>query len=224
MSSIIKLCADHLRAFSNNHGVKLKSGHAHELVAAFFGYKSKAAMQADNLCPITKLKQAQFFVLVPSLFIDERRKCMEGLPSDLPDTYTLGEEMFVKLISDEQLSFRVFPSWKHLAEALTCEYLQKHGNLALSLNFGDYKKARYMFNKPLYEFKPKIETIDNKIKLTVTNRYYGSHDVHFQSIDHSIDIVIKIELTRIAGYVGYSDPEISVIDISNQSISQGVSL
>lgn len=54
MPPIAKLCANYLRTFSNNHGVKLKSGHAHELVASFFGYKSKAAMLADNFSPIDR--------------------------------------------------------------------------------------------------------------------------------------------------------------------------
>jgi len=69
MHSIAKFCADYLRAFTNNHGVKLKSGHAHELVAAFFGYKSKAAMQADTLCSIENIGKAEIFVLTPSMII-----------------------------------------------------------------------------------------------------------------------------------------------------------
>ena len=47
---IPKLCADSLRSFlSDNHGIKLKSGHAHEIVAAFFGYKSKISLLADEV-------------------------------------------------------------------------------------------------------------------------------------------------------------------------------
>ncbi|STX39848.1 hypothetical protein [Legionella feeleii] len=210
--SIIKLCADHLRAFSGNHGVKLKSGHAHELVASFFGYKSKAAMQMDILSPIKNLDQAKIFVLMPSLFIEERRKRLEYLPSGLPDAYTLGEEMFACLASEGRLAGRFFASWEHLAEVLTNEYLQKNGNSILPINFGPYEKARHIFNKPIYEFNPKIETTGNGIKLTATNKYYGSSDVHFQSID----LAITITLQRIAGYIGYANPEISIIDISNQ--------
>ncbi len=42
---ISKLCADFLRA--NHEG--LRASHARELVAAFFGYKSHAALLADKL-------------------------------------------------------------------------------------------------------------------------------------------------------------------------------
>lgn len=212
--SIAKLCADHLRAISNNYGIKLKSGHAHELVASFFGYKSKAALLSDTLSPIENIGQAQIFVLIPSSFIEERRKCLEDLPSDLPDTYTLGEEMFTFLASQKMLLGNSFPSWVHLAEALTNEYLQKNGNLILPQNFGPSENARNIFNKPVYEFNPKIETIDNEVKLTVSNRYYGSSYVNFQPID----VVLTIKLPRIAGHFGYAKPEISLIDISSQPV------
>lgn len=210
--SIIKLCADHLRAISSNHGVKLKSGHAHELVASFFGYKSKAAMQMDILSPIKNLDKTKFFVLMPSFFIEERQKCLEDLPSGLPNAYILGKEMFACLASEGRLLGRFFPSWKHLAEELTNEYLQKNGNSILPIDFGPNENARHIFNKPIHEFNPNIETNDNGITLTATNKYYGSSDIHFQSIDLSITITLQ----RIAGYIGYANPEISIIDISNQ--------
>ena len=90
--SISKLCADQLCVISNNYGVKLKSSHAHELVAAFFGYKSKAALLSDTFAPIENIGQAKIFVLIPSAFIEERRKCLVDLPSDLPDTHVLGKK------------------------------------------------------------------------------------------------------------------------------------
>lgn len=220
MHSVIKLCADHLRAIATNHGVKLKSGHAHELAVAFFGYNSKAAMLADTLSPESKFSQVQTLVLMPSAFIAERQRCLNGLSTDLPDIYTLGEEMFVKLISEGNFSFRPFASWTHLTEVLTTEYLQKHGDFLLPLNFGPYEKARRIFSKPLYEFQPKVDAANEGIKLTVTNRYYGSEDVHFQSVD----VTLSIKLERIAGHVGFSVPDISVIDVNNQSIKRSAGI
>lgn len=72
---ITKLCADSLRAFAENkYGVKLKSSHAHELVAGFFGYKSKAALLADSQHPLSNLRQAEFIVFDPSTtdFVSQR--------------------------------------------------------------------------------------------------------------------------------------------------------
>ncbi|HAT8370119.1 hypothetical protein SC826_11920 [Legionella pneumophila serogroup 1] len=205
--SIAKLCADQLRVISNNYGVKLKSSHAHELVAAFFGYKSKAALLSDTLAPIENIGQAQTFVLIPSAFIEERRKCLIDLPSDLPDTYTLGEEMFTFLAAQKMLVANSFGSWVHLAEALTNEYLQINGNLILPKNFGPTENARSIFNKPVYEFNPKLETTADGVKLTVSNKYYGSSHVNFQPID----VVLTIKLQRIAGHFGYAKPEICLI-------------
>ncbi|MFO3166334.1 hypothetical protein SCS40_00055 [Legionella pneumophila serogroup 1] len=212
--SIAKLCADQLRAISNNYGVKLKSSHAHELVASFFGYKSKAALLSDTFTPIENIGQAEIFVLIPSAFIEERRKCLVDLPSDLPDTYTLGEEMFTFLAAQKMFIGNSFASWVHLAEELTNEYLQINGNLILPKNFRPSEHARNIFNKPVYEFSPKLETTDNDVKLTVSNRYHGSSHVHFQPID----VFLTIKLQRIAGHFGYAKPEISLIDISSQPV------
>jgi hypothetical protein len=218
MSSIIKLGADHLRAFSNNHSVKLKSGHAHELVAAFFGYKSKAAMQADILCSVENLGQAPILVLMPSAFIDQRRKLLEDLPLDLPDTYSLGEELYVGLIFKKRFTGRSFGVWRHLVEVLATEYLMNNRSSILSTKFRFREKALYLFNKPLYEFNPKVETSDQGTKLTVTNRYYSSSGIHFQPID----VLVTIELKRVAGYVGFGEPKISVLDITDHSVSKSV--
>ncbi len=205
MQSITKTCADTLRVFTENHNIKLKASHAHELVAAFFGYKSKAAMQADTFCSVEGMKKAHILVLMPSSFIDQRRQCLEDLPPELPDTYTLGEKLFTDLIAGGEFSGRSFASFSHLAEVLTNEYLQKHGDLMLPANFGLHEKARYIFSKPLYEFNPKIEATDNGLKLMVANRYYGSADVNFQPID----VTITIRFKRVAGHVGYILSDIS---------------
>jgi len=46
--SIQKLCADRLRdSYRELTGKKLGSGHAHEIAAAYFGYMTAAAMQAE---------------------------------------------------------------------------------------------------------------------------------------------------------------------------------
>jgi hypothetical protein len=110
MHSVTKNCADYLRAFINNHNVKLKSGHAHEFVAAFCGYKSRAAMLADTLCPIENFGRAQIFVWMPILFIEQRRQCLENLPPDLLEIDKLCEELsaFLKL----KFSGIFFSSWQ----------------------------------------------------------------------------------------------------------------
>lgn len=203
--SIAKLCADHLRAISNNHGVKLKSGHAHELVASFFGYKSKAAMLADTSYPIDRLNLAQFLVLTPPQFIEQRRKCLEDLPSDLPNNSILGEEFFTYLTLEEYFSGKVFAAWKDLVDILATEYLLKHASSMLPINFGLNKIAHSNFDKPTDEYIPVPDITGNGITLT-TNMRYAENDINSQAII----IIVTIKLQRIAGHIGYANPNISV--------------
>jgi len=87
---ISKLCADSLRALANEkYGTKLKSAHAHELVAAYFGYRSKNALLADENYPISALAQAEIVVTMPDEFFNKRRMDLQELPSDLPDNSDL---------------------------------------------------------------------------------------------------------------------------------------
>lgn len=222
MHSVIKLCADHLRAIASNQGIKLKSGHAHELAVAFFGYKSKAAMLADTLSPESNFSQVKTLVLMPSSFIAERQRCLDGLSANLLDIYTLGEEMFVKLISEGNFSFRSFASWAHLTAVLATEYLQKRGDLILPSKVRLYEKFSDFFKKPLYEFNPQIETTNSGVGLIVSNKYQAPNNVRLQG---SIEIKFAIKLQRIAGYVGYSNAEVTVIYGSIKSFGQaGVTL
>ena len=71
---IVKLCADSLRTFlSEKHGIKLKSGHAHEIVAAFLGYKSAISLRQDMQCPISNLDQAEYILFDTPTALVERR-------------------------------------------------------------------------------------------------------------------------------------------------------
>jgi hypothetical protein len=61
------------RLHPNNFGIQLKSSHVHELVAAYFGYASRAALIADTQCPFGKLKDAEIIILKPSApLVDQR--------------------------------------------------------------------------------------------------------------------------------------------------------
>lgn len=208
MNTFNKRCADTLRVFSENQGIKLKASHAHEIVAAFFGYKSKAAMDTDNTCSVDNLSQANIYVLTPSALIDTRRECLEGLPSDLPDTYTLSEALIP--VVEEVYKGRSFVSFTHLTEVLTSEYLQRYGTPLIPEHFGQSKNAGQIFSSPIFEFNPQIQNIKDGVRVTATNRYYGSVDLHFPSVD----ILMSISLQRIAGHVGYT-----LLDITGEVCS-----
>jgi len=117
MQQITKLCADSLRAFTqDNFGIVLKSSHAHELVAAYFGYSSRAALLADTRCPITDLEKAEFIVLTPTAKIKERRSHLKGMPLDLPEN--LAEGVYLPLYHNNLISQPILPTFEELGKAL----------------------------------------------------------------------------------------------------------
>ena len=81
--SVQKRCADHLRVHhASVTGGRLSSGNAHELVAAFVGYATAAALQAEPTSLLDYLPQAG--VLVPDLArLEARRLGIAGLPAAL---------------------------------------------------------------------------------------------------------------------------------------------
>jgi hypothetical protein len=99
---ISKLCADTLRTLAiENYDTKLKAAHAHELVAAYFGYTSRNAQLADKKHPISAFAQAEIVVMMPGDFFNRRRKKLQGLSSDLPGNSVLCEAIYSALVSNK---------------------------------------------------------------------------------------------------------------------------
>lgn len=192
----VKLCADSLRTyFKEKNNINVKAAHAHELVSAFVGYRSKNAMLADTKYPLESMKRAEIFVMMPDEFIDQRRNDLEGLSNELPDNYELGRPVYNKLISEERWNsefppFRSFP-----------------------------KLAKYFVERdPVYR-----ETFQNYIALAV--KMHHIVEVHeadgcvFIEVVHAHETttpdeylavgMTMIKLRRIAGRIGYLFPELS---------------
>lgn len=188
---IIKLCADSLRSFIlEKYGIKLKAAHAHELTAAYFGYPSKNAMLVDTLYPMSDLNQAKIIVMAPDASIDERRKQLEGLPPELPDSYTLGEGVYAPLFSKAQWAsaFPPFRSFMSLVKFMAEERgLIESGNL---------------YGVPRHHILD-ISECNECVLLTVKHAYKADNgNMH-------VDAVSKIELPRVAGHIGYGLAHIS---------------
>ncbi|MDI1229156.1 MAG: hypothetical protein PSY14_15865 [bacterium] len=81
-SDIAKSCADLLRKKYSNNSTKLKATHAHEIVAAYFGYGSRAAMLSDKAYDLTRLTEAQLIIPAADL-VQQRLRELAGLPSEL---------------------------------------------------------------------------------------------------------------------------------------------
>jgi hypothetical protein len=193
MQNITKTCADSLRTFINeNYGIKLKSTHAHELVAAFFGYKSKNALLADSKYPISNLHQAKIIIMASDDSIEQRREDLEGLPSDLPDSYALGEGGYAALFTEEWWSspYPPFRSFEKAATFLAEERLQQHiGHLGMNASFQWLTRVE-------------IEELETEVCLRVEVSYpLGNGKLSRYGI-------VDICLPRIAGHIGYGAPKI----------------
>ncbi len=194
---MLKVCADSLRTFTKEkYGLKLKSSHAHELVAAFFGYRTKNTMLADVKYPISKLSQAKVIVLITDDFIDQRRKNLDGLLPELPDSYTLGEVVYASLFSDQIWSspYPPFRNFKMLAEFFT-----DHNDACRRV----FRKYRNVTIHHLIDVK---ETEDSVI-LTITHAH--------ENTSGGLCGIGKntIYIPRIAGKIGYDNPHISAPEI-----------
>ncbi len=194
MQHITKLCADNLRTFTNdNYGIKLKASHAHELVAAYFGYQSRAALLADTEHSLSNLRQASTIVLFPTAHIDQRRKSLQGLSPDLPDTYTLAEGAYLGLISEKWILSKIWPTYELLATSLADEYLRQ-------------QNIEGIYRAPVRE-DVKVERENNGVRMIVLRFYQVPRD---EGGVHEVNIITTIRLPRVAGHIGYANPEISM--------------
>ncbi|MBS1529153.1 MAG: hypothetical protein JSU01_02495 [Bacteroidetes bacterium] len=190
---ITKACADSLRAFTqNNYGIQLKSSHAHELVAAYLGYSSRAALLADTNCPMSNLMQAEIIVLnPPTLFVDQRLKTLENLPSGLPSSYMLAEGVYAPIVADEQFSGKIWPGFHEVAMA----FAEERAFANLRMMGMNPKEINWVIDFD-------IKTTEFDVLMTVTFDYPANTK---KPLRHS---KVKITLHRVAGDIGYSEPEV----------------
>jgi hypothetical protein len=187
MEHITKLCADSLRAFClNKYGIQLKSSHAHELVAAYFGYSSRAALLADTKCSIGNLRDAEFIVLTPTAQIRERRSKLKGLPKDLSED--LAEGVYLPLIDEKLISQPIWPSLEELGKVLADQHLKSK-----PAYFGDQKIQRQGV---------KLEFQNDELAIVVFREYVSPNLLlSFQQGKRGVVDVFNIK--RVAGHIGY---------------------
>lgn len=186
---ITKRCADSLRAFSqNNFGIPLKSSHAHELVAAYFGYSSRAALLADKICPITNLRQAEIIVLTPTAGIKERRKELNGLPENLPDD--IAEGVYLPLYDEKWILHKIWPTLEELGKALADQHLKS--------------KPAYFRDQQVQRHGVKLEFHNDEVAIVVFREYVSPSLTLSLMRSVTRGVVDVFNLKRVAGFIGYA--------------------
>jgi hypothetical protein len=197
---ISKLCADSLRTLASEvHGTKLKPTHAHELVAAYFGYRSKNAFLADEQYPISALPQAELVVTTPDEFFNKRRMSLQELSPDLPDNSILYEAIRSALLENGWLRspFPPFSDFDKLARSVLGRSPQ-------------YDSAFPFHRQFPHDHFVVVKEAEDSVLLTVAHAYSP------QSEDAKVDGYTTITLPRVAGRIGYGAPELMPTSVSGQ--------
>jgi hypothetical protein len=186
---ITKRCADSLRSFTQSKfGIQIKSSHAHELVAAYMGYSSRAALLADTKCPITNLRQADILVLTPTAPIKVRRTELEGLPENLPDD--LAEGVYLPLYDEKWILHKIWPTFEELGKALADQHLKSK-----PAHFRDLKVQRHWV---------KVEFYNDEGAIFVFREYVSPSLTLSLMRNVTRGVVDVFNLKRVAGFIGYA--------------------
>lgn len=204
---ITQLCAKFLIEVSKKHGFKLKSTHAYELQAAIFGYKTNTSLLTDKQFQLSNLFQAQVILQIPSEHIDLRRKNLQALSQELPKSDILTGIIYNYLKSEKLINSEIF-QYSRLEEFA----------LSLTHNYHNQKQLNKIYITPVYE-EVKIEISNEGILLQVipfhnqlsSSEYINDPSLQYKNI--STAILTTIWLKRIAGHIGYAEPEINTRSI-----------
>ena len=210
-SDYSKYCSDHLREWNP----EIKASHARELVAAFFGYKSHAALLAEKKYDIDYVDIAA--VIIPDYdTIDERRRCLNGLPESIPDSHTLVDGLLQYLRDSDMFTGEV---WDHddLAEFMIKTYLPDRLE---SFDFEDELKDEFSQANGVFWFveyeSADVEENDKHVNITVSGVCYLSQDKDDKPFGgDTIDLEVIVELQRVAGRIAFEEPEITITETVN---------
>jgi hypothetical protein len=185
---ITKRCADSLRLFSQTKfGIQIKSSHAHELVAAYMGYSSRAALLADFKCPITNLRQADILVLTATAPIKERRKELKGLPENLP--YDLAEGVYLPLYDEKWILHKIWPTFEELGKALADQHLKS--------------KPAFFRDQAVQRQGVKLEFHNGEVAIVVFREYVSPSLTLSLMMNVTRGVVDVFNLKRVACHIGY---------------------
>lgn len=205
-----KFCADLLRqnhAFQSTE--KLKASHARELVAAFFGYKSHAALIAEKVYPLDQLDESSIFI--PDIpLMEDRRSKLTDLPNDLTQSIDIAKYLSEKLCKEGLCGGNVWlyeTLETYIAEVLLPD-CQTDIDDQLSGVMAE-TNAQFFADMPYYD-DVQIEDRGDELVATVKTQYQGESLDDKPFCGDTLDIIVTVTLSRIAGKRGFYDFELEV--------------
>lgn len=204
--SIHKECADHLRSnHLNRTGTKLGSGHAHEIVAAYFGYGNGAALRAEGVYLLDELARAD--ILMPDLQrMDRRLTELDGLPAGLPDADDLASELSEFLVNGGHFSGAVWHT-RNLEEYIDSDFIQKDPMMIEDDLAGEIALTNAYFDE-LYVEEVTLSVGDDEMVATVSGSLNGEQDQDRAFHGDAIAFTTVMTFGRVAGRTAYAKPEL----------------
>lgn len=204
-----KLCADFLRKnHSSQSTEKLKASHARELVAAFFGYQSHAALIAEKAYPLFKLEES--YIFIPNIpLMNHRRSKLNELPNDLSRSIDLAK-LLSDMLVDEGLSSGDVWLDETLEDYLIDVFLPGCQNLIDDQLSGVMAETNAgFFDEPFYD-NVQIEERDDELIAVVRAQYKGEPVADKPFCGDNLDVIVQVTLPRMAGKRGFYDFELEV--------------
>lgn len=212
--TIQKVCVDHLRAvYSTLPGGKLHACHAHEIVAAYFGYPTAAALQAEPTYPLSNLGNAE--ILIPDLNLMENRLVkLNGLPAGLP-----GGDDIAAVLSDfiKENGYCSGGVWQSRAFQDSINgYLQEN---VLTIE-DDLSGVMALTNASFDELY--VEDVETNVgvevlAVTVRGSFNGENDPDRTFCGDKIAFETRMTFQRVAGRIGYREPEMETFGVLDDS-------
>lgn len=204
-----KFCADFLRQNHTSQSTeKLKASHARELVAAFFGYKSHAALKAEKTYPLEMLEEA--YIFVPDIpLMEDRRAKLNGLPTNFMPSLDIAKLLSDLLIAEGRYGGNVWlyeTVESYIAEVLLVD-CQSMIDDQLSGTMAEINAS--FFDSPYYE-NVKIQDNNDELVITAKAQYKGEPLDDKPFCGDTIDMAVQITLPRIAGKRGFYDFDLEV--------------
>lgn len=208
-TQLSKLCADHLRtSFNTLTGEKLKASHAIQLVAAFFGYKSHAALLAESNYPIDALEEAHVFIPDVKL-IESRRKKLNQLPLNLPSSMELAKELVSFLTGGHHIGAEVWLHDSFETYCLETLLVNCQDSIDEQLSGVMAETNAGFWNQPWYEIDS-IEDKKDELIITASAKHEGESLDDKPFCGDTIDFQVQISLPRIAGRRGFYEFDVVV--------------
>ncbi|MEQ8305142.1 MAG: hypothetical protein RIA09_01160 [Hoeflea sp.] len=197
-------CVAHLRV--NVPGLRV--AHAHEIVAAFFGYKSNIALRSDDTYPIDNIEKAK--VMVPDVAgIKARLTKLHDLPEAMPSVFEIADMLSTFLVDDGWFNGAVW-LYETIEGYIIDVYLVDKDYEILNDLSGVMAETNAYFDEAYFEEVEVTRTGDGMI-IKAVGQYYGSNDPDRGFAGDTIDMAATITLDRVAGHTCFDQDHFSVV-------------